>query len=69
MVADHLSCPTCTLILYEVSFTSDSQGQMAMVIYEWSDVNYLGKVTSQTDDTLPVSAELWMHGNGHSRRL
>lgn len=27
-----------------------------MVIYEWKDVEYLGKVTSQVDDALPVSA-------------
>lgn len=26
-----------------------------MVIYEWKDVNYLGTVTSETDDSLPVS--------------
>ena len=26
-----------------------------MVIYEWKDVKYLGKVTSETDDSLPVS--------------
>ncbi|KAJ7751292.1 lung seven transmembrane receptor-domain-containing protein [Mycena maculata] len=32
---------------------SVSQGQLAMLIYEWSDVQYLGKVTSMTDDELP----------------
>ena len=26
-----------------------------MVVYEWKDVKYLGKVTSETDDSLPVS--------------
>lgn len=26
-----------------------------MVIYEWKDVKYLGTVTSETDDSLPVS--------------
>lgn len=26
-----------------------------MVIYEWKDVEMLGKVTSMTDDSLPVS--------------
>jgi hypothetical protein len=26
-----------------------------MVIYEWKDVKYLGRVTSETDDSLPVS--------------
>ena len=38
-----------------VSFDATSQGQLAMVIYEWSDVKYLGKVTSDSDDDLPVS--------------
>lgn len=39
-----------------VTFDSSSQGQVAMVIYEWKDVGYLGKATSQDDDdTLPVS--------------
>lgn len=32
-----------------------SHGQLAMVIYEWNDVKYLGKITSASDDTLPVS--------------
>ncbi|KAI0257174.1 lung seven transmembrane receptor-domain-containing protein [Lactifluus subvellereus] len=36
-----------------VSFESTSQGQLAMVIYEWSDYQYLGKVTSETDEYLP----------------
>ncbi|EPQ60397.1 protein PTM1 [Gloeophyllum trabeum ATCC 11539] len=36
-----------------VSFDSTSQGQLAMVIYEWRDMEYLGKVTSMTDDSLP----------------
>jgi hypothetical protein len=26
-----------------------------MVIYEWKDYQYLGKVTSKTDEYLPVS--------------
>jgi hypothetical protein len=26
-----------------------------MVIYEWKDYQFLGKVTSETDDYLPVS--------------
>lgn len=38
-----------------VSFESKSQGQVAMVIYEWSDYQYLGKVTSEIDEYLPVS--------------
>ncbi|KAG1864765.1 lung seven transmembrane receptor-domain-containing protein [Suillus subalutaceus] len=32
---------------------SSSQGQVAMVIYEWKDVKYLGVTTSTTDDSLP----------------
>lgn len=27
-----------------------------MVVYEWSDVQYLGKITSYVDETLPVSS-------------
>ena len=37
-----------------VSFERGSEGQVAIVIYEWSDASYLGKETSKTDDTLPV---------------
>ena len=44
----------CNIYLL-VSFEANSQGQLAMVIYEWEDVKYLGKVTDPTDDTLPVS--------------
>ncbi|KAI9512542.1 lung seven transmembrane receptor-domain-containing protein [Russula earlei] len=36
-----------------VSFDSTSQGQLAIVIYEWNDYKYLGKVTSETDEYLP----------------
>ncbi|KAJ7786519.1 lung seven transmembrane receptor-domain-containing protein [Mycena metata] len=36
-----------------VTFDAASQGQLAMVVYEWSDVQYLGKITSFTDDELP----------------
>ncbi|KAF8481985.1 lung seven transmembrane receptor-domain-containing protein [Russula ochroleuca] len=36
-----------------VSFDSTSQGHLAMVIYEWKDYQYLGKVTSETDEYLP----------------
>ncbi|KAJ7170074.1 lung seven transmembrane receptor-domain-containing protein [Mycena filopes] len=36
-----------------VTFDAASQGQLAMVIYEWKDVQYLGKITSFTDDELP----------------
>ncbi|KZT75008.1 hypothetical protein DAEQUDRAFT_17258 [Daedalea quercina L-15889] len=33
-----------------VTFDSGSQGQLAMVIYEWGDMAYLGKVTSTVND-------------------
>ncbi|KAJ7361540.1 lung seven transmembrane receptor-domain-containing protein [Mycena albidolilacea] len=36
-----------------ITFEDTSQGQLAMVIYEWTDVNYLGKITSSTNDELP----------------
>ncbi|CAL1694966.1 unnamed protein product [Somion occarium] len=36
-----------------VTFDSTSQGQLAIVIYEWSDAPYLGKVTSYVNDYLP----------------
>ncbi|KAG8980839.1 hypothetical protein FRB90_007448, partial [Tulasnella sp. 427] len=36
-----------------VTFNPGSQGQLAMVIYEWEDSDYLGVETSKTDDTLP----------------
>ncbi|THH07355.1 hypothetical protein EW145_g3438 [Phellinidium pouzarii] len=36
-----------------VSFDADSKGQLAMVIYEWKDSEFLGKPTSTVDDTLP----------------
>ncbi len=41
-----------------VSFDSTSQGHLAMVIYEWRDYQYLGKVTSETEEHLPVSVVL-----------
>lgn len=40
---------------HAVTFDKSSQGQLAAVIYEWSDVEYLGKTTSYIED-LPVSA-------------
>ena len=43
-----------------VSFDSTSQGHLAMVIYEWKDYQYLGKVTSETE-YLPVSIALCEH--------
>ncbi|KAF8516142.1 lung seven transmembrane receptor-domain-containing protein [Hysterangium stoloniferum] len=36
-----------------VSFEAHSEGQVAMVIYEWQDVPYLGKASSQTDESIP----------------
>ena len=39
--------------LHTVTFDESSHGQLAAVIYEWSDVQYLGKTTSYIDD-LPV---------------
>ena len=42
--------------LEKVSFDNVSPAHLAMVIYEWTDVQYLGKITtSETDDNLPVS--------------
>jgi hypothetical protein len=52
-----LLTPPCT-----VTFDKDSHGQLAAVIYEWSDVGYLGKVTSYTDN-LPVSVSA-IHRSG-----
>jgi hypothetical protein len=42
------------MLMYIPVTFEPSQGQLAMVIYEWSDVKYLGKITT-SDDTLPVS--------------
>ncbi|KAG6914637.1 hypothetical protein DXG01_016198 [Tephrocybe rancida] len=36
-----------------VSFDATSQGQVAMVVYEWADAGYLGKPSDPTDDYLP----------------
>ena len=48
-------CTECTLTSSRtVTFDKSSHGQLAAVIYEWSDVQYLGKTTSYVDD-LPVS--------------
>lgn len=38
----------------EATFDSTSEGQLAMVIYEWRDMSYLGKITSYIDESLPV---------------
>ena len=48
--------------LWKVSFVNVSPAHLAMVIYEWADVPYLGKVTtSETDDNLPVSLSIFMY--------
>lgn len=39
----------------QVSFDSGSQGQAALIMYEWKDAPYLGKVTNAVDETMPVS--------------
>jgi hypothetical protein len=46
--------------LQKVSFdNNESPAHLAMVIYEWTDVQYLGKITtSETDDNLPVSLSI-----------
>ncbi|KAF5388543.1 hypothetical protein D9757_004631 [Collybiopsis confluens] len=41
-----------------MTFDATSQGQLAMVIYEWRDSSYLGKLTSVTDELLPLSFRL-----------
>ena len=47
--------PFCNAQCTLVTFDSTSQGQLAMVIYEWHDAPYLGKVTSYINDFYPVS--------------
>ncbi|EJT99947.1 hypothetical protein DACRYDRAFT_23484 [Dacryopinax primogenitus] len=37
----------------QASFDPGSHGQLAMVIYEWGDIGYLGKITSPNDPSLP----------------
>ena len=49
-------------VYYVATFDSSSQGQLAMVIYEWKDVEYLGKVTSNADELYPVSASIGCEG-------
>ncbi|TFK77316.1 hypothetical protein BDN72DRAFT_953770 [Pluteus cervinus] len=36
-----------------ITFDAASQGQLAMLVYEWSDAQYLGKVTDPSDEYLP----------------
>lgn len=40
---------------HAVTFEPESQGQVAMVIYEWVDSRYLGKVVDPNAEYLPVS--------------
>jgi len=54
MVRPWSSTPESTIELELVSFDSTSQGNLAIVIYEWKDYKYLGKVTSNTEELLPV---------------
>lgn len=50
---------TYTYIYHIVTFDErSSQGQVAMVIYEWKDVKFLGVTTPTSDDSLPVSKPL-----------
>ena len=45
-----------------VSFDSASPAHLAMVIYEWGDVKYLGKTTTpETDNNLPVSLSIFSY--------
>jgi hypothetical protein len=51
-----------SLNLQKVSFdNSPSPVHLAMVIYEWTDVQYLGKITISEDDSLPVSLSILKH--------
>jgi hypothetical protein len=47
-------------MLHKVTFDSSSQGHVAMVIYEWEDAPYLGKVTNP-DPYLPVGFLQWLY--------
>jgi hypothetical protein len=40
--------------LLPVTFGQGSQGQVAMVIYEWTDAPYLGKADPGQDDDIRV---------------
>ena len=51
-----------------VTFDQGSQGQLAMVIYEWGDYKYLGKVTSEEEEWLPVCALSLNASNAAQRR-
>jgi hypothetical protein len=45
-----------------VTYDTNSLGQLAMLIYEWEDAQYLGKVTS-LDEDLPVSLIICVQRN------
>lgn len=47
------SLPVTLSCLRPVTFDPSSTGQLALVLYEWSDVKYLGADTPG-DDSLPV---------------
>ena len=49
-----------------VTFAAGSQGQLALVIYEWADSKYLGKVIDPNASYMPVSGEFEI-GKEHSR--
>lgn len=52
-----------------VTFDQGSQGQLAMVIYEWGDYKYLGKVTSEEEEWLPVCTPRGSNANATYRRV
>jgi hypothetical protein len=55
----HVSLLRFGFNLQKVSFDKVSPAHLAMVIYEWADVPYLGKLTtSETDNNLPVSLSI-----------
>lgn len=47
--------PDIHLVLAVTFDYRTSHGQVAMAIYEWRDVKYFGVVTSESDNSLPVS--------------
>ena len=57
LVLFSVRCGLPCLLRGIVTFDETSRGQLAMAIYEWQDVKYLGKETYGEDD-LPVSVDL-----------
>ena len=51
-----------TYLRVQVTFDAASEGQLAMVIYEWADVGALG-VQSSNDDLLPVRSLIYGQGS------